>query len=130
MLKTVQIKVPIYDVFVTFCTERELAKAFCKKNGIVIEEDIIDKDCGFLYFQDGQFFICVFNREFATLSHECLHCAIEILHWVKVPLDYEMQETIAYLMEYLIKKFLPIMEKDKEDDDSRKAEPKQSAKKK
>src|ERR1043165_4650777 len=45
-------------------------------------------------------------REYGTLSHEILHCVIQIMRTVDIPLTESSEEAYTYLQGYLTQKIL------------------------
>lgn len=41
-------------------------------------------------------------REWATLSHECLHAVFHLFEWVNLPINRDTEEVMAHAMAHLI----------------------------
>jgi len=109
-----KIHVPIYDVIVYLSNDAKLASRKIQKltPGVDLKDDLPQYDvAGFsaeLQNNNSEviaYLIVCQEDETNTVTHESLHCAMDILHSAGIEYNYHNQESLAYLAGYLSKQW-------------------------
>ena len=96
------------------CEKEEVIEMIMLEHGIDISDKLIGNDGGSLsfHFEDGDMSI-LWTREnnVSILAHECIHVVTSLLKFRQIKTTYENQEIICYLVEWLLNKTIPLINK-------------------
>lgn len=92
--------IPIYELPVYFSTD----------------EDFTEKDdtVGVCYEDDGSLYISIKSKvSYYVVAHECYHAVDMVCRYLEIPFTQDTDEPRAYLFEFLFKKCIKLIEKEK-----------------
>lgn len=104
------------DVGVFF--SRKDMKKYVKKNfGIKLRDADFsadaDAEAGVVYDDEGFPYFCILfnqpNPEIGIVAHESVHVAVAICEYLGVPVTREADETLAYMVDYLVQSIVDSM---------------------
>lgn len=104
------VSVPIYPTGVYLCTTAKAVTKLCAENGMEYDPEFADGTCQTVFDTDnGAMYVLIYigRHEEATLVHECVHAAWNILDNVGVEVTADNHESLAYLTDWLYSQCRP-----------------------